>query len=201
MKNVLRIGVCGLFALTIATSGADDELPACESVGQLPYFNNRFDEFRLEKASLDDVFKRFGEAPRTTSKLAECCLQEGVCYLAPDRSKALDVGGWLNSPVTSYELTNDPKEMANYKECVVSDELSKPIASSTGVALGMSKKEVLGRLGIPKKVFSDRPDEIEYSFACRRTDLGSGWQTGVYIRVRFLDDKVILLTVQQSTQG
>jgi hypothetical protein len=190
----------GILASAI-TTGHGDDIPTCDSVGDAPFFKNRIDGVQLEKTTLEEIVNQFGQAHRFIEPQAECCLQVGVCYVSPDRRIASLFGGWKDSPVTSYEITNDPDTIASYKNCVTAESLSGKLASSTGVALGMTRANVIQRLGKPDKMVGPTGENLEFRYRCRRTDLGPDWVTHVLISIRFTNDKVVYLQVTQSTQG
>ncbi len=188
-----------LSVLPLATAGSE-ELPTCDAVSHLPFFKNRVEGLELEETNLDAVTARFGNAPRSTVKLAECCLQEVICYVSPDGRRALKFVSWEKSVITAYEITSDRRQISTLKDCAKLDPFPANLKSSTGIKTGMTKKEVLARLGTPTTANTEK-NEFEYQRKCRDLKLGSGWQTAVYIWVRFLEDKVISFRVEQSTQG
>ena len=191
---VLSAGV----ALPLA---ADTDLPACKADVGPRNSKVKIDNVTLEKTTIDEIFKTFGKARETYSKVEECCMARDVCYLSPDQRLAVEFGGWKRLNITSYNVTNDADEIKTYKNCVVSPRLARPIENSIGLTLGMSKSEVVKRLGTPKRKFSTRDDEIEYYFQCHPANLGEGWARITYILIRFKDDKATLIRLSQDTQG
>jgi hypothetical protein len=169
-------------------------LPTCEEAKTKPYFGIAVDGIILEETSMEQVKGLYGEAKETVYKVEECCLQRSVCYLSPDRSLAFDVGGFAEGKITSFEITRDAQQLAKLKHCARSAKLNVEPRTTLGIALGMGKHEVLKRLGPPRKLFSLREDEIEYSFECKRTDVDpGGWlQRHTYIRVRFATDNTVV---------
>ena len=192
-----------LILVTAACVASD--VPTCDRAQGVAYFDIRINSHRLEQATLEDIFREYGRAPEIYSKVEECCVQRAVCYISPDRKLAVHFGGWEKSKVTSFEISNDPREIASYKNCVVSDRLAKPINNSLGLALGMRRSEIVQVLGSTYRQSSPRDDEIGYNFKCRRLDLdtsgGEEWTRATYIKVRFSDDRVTYIQITQDTQG
>jgi len=172
-RRAVRAGTLGLLALAIVSSAQNNgqREPLCsedsKSRVEVADANMSILGLAIGHASLKDVQARLGNA-RTVPVSKEEESDVALCYVSPTDGTVLifysgSMAGWVD--VTGFALWAREAQYPRASDCLSSKLVSRSLATTGGVRLGLTKEELQRLLGQPTGFGKA---SIKYQYVCRR---------------------------------
>jgi hypothetical protein len=123
--------------------------------------------FTIGRTSLEDVQAKLGKA-RTYRVSHDEESDVAICYVSPADGTVFAVysgamGGWKD--ITWFALWSHEAVFPNVSRCAKSAEISRHLATLSGLGLGLTAAELKRRVGTPTK---DTGSSMKYDYVCRQ---------------------------------